>query len=103
MTNANAEQNKSLVDYLDEVHDRDTFIAFVWALIRDREETTERENQAPPEQRGYGAFGWQNDTIDSFLAAALACLDANETRDDYLREPSWQGFAHFLFGGMIYE
>ena len=95
--------DKSLFEYLEGVHDRETFIAFVWALVRDREETTERENQAPEEQRGYGSFGWQNDTIDSYLAAALACLDANEARDDFLREPSWKGFAVFLYCGKIYE
>jgi hypothetical protein len=94
---------KSLNDYLEQVHDRDTFIEFVWALVRDREETTQHEQAAPVEQRGYGAFGWQNDTIDGFFGAALACLDANEAKDDYLREPSWRGFAEFLYGGKIYE
>lgn len=94
---------KSLEDYLDDVHDRATFLEFVWALIRDCEETTQRENQAPQEQRGYGAFGWQNDSIDAYLAASMACLKANETRDDFLRDPSWNGFANFLYCGKIYE
>lgn len=93
----------TLAHYLEKVSDRETFIEFVWALIRDREETIVRENQAPESHRGYGAFGWQNDTIESYLAAALACVEAHANRDDILKEPSWKAFAEFLYVGKIYE
>jgi hypothetical protein len=44
--------------------------------------------------------------INSFLEAALACVDANETHGDwgdYMRQPTWKGFAEFLYGGKVYE
>lgn len=94
---------KTLVDYLDGVQNRETFIEFVSALIRDRDETVAKEQQAPESQRGYGAFGWQNDTIEAYFVAALACVEAHADRDDILKEPSWQAFAVFLYVGKIYE
>jgi hypothetical protein len=93
----------TLIDYLDNVKDRETFIEFVWALIRDRKETVAKEKEAPESQRGYGAFGWQNDTIESYFEAALACVDANINKDDILKEASWAAFAEFLYVGKIYE
>ena len=94
---------KTLVDYLDSVEDRETFIAFIWALIRDREETVAKEKQSAESKRGYGAFGWQNDTIEAYFEAALACVEAHAKRDDILKEPSWRAFAEFLYVGKIYE
>lgn len=94
---------KPLVDYLDSVKDRETFIEFIWALIKDREQTVAKEKQAPETQRGYGAFGWQNDTIEAYFESALACVEANAEHDDILKEPSWRAFAEFLYVGKIYE
>lgn len=94
---------KTLVDYLENVRDRETFIEFVRALIRDREASILREQQAPESQRGYGAFGWQNTSIESYFEAALACVEAHQDRDDILKEATWRSFAEFLYVGKIYE
>lgn len=83
--------DKSAFDYLEQVHDRQTFIEFVEALIRDRKDPGEQES-------------WQNDRIDHFLDSALAGMIAHEGRDtEFLREPSWKGFADFLYFGKVYE
>jgi len=94
---------KTLIDYLEAVNDRETFIEFVRALIRDREASVLREQQAPESRRGYGAFGWQNCLIESYFEAALACVEAHADRDDILKEPTWRSFAEFLYVGKIYE
>ncbi|MGG6267648.1 hypothetical protein ACQ4M3_11680 [Leptolyngbya sp. AN03gr2] len=94
---------KTLIDYLEAVEDRETFIEFVRALIRDREASVLREQQASEFQRGYGAFGWQNCSIESYFEAALACVEAHAERDDILKEATCRSFAEFLYIGKIYE
>jgi len=95
--------NKTLIDYLNDVKDKETFIEFVNALIRDREEAVEREKQAPENHRGFGAFGWQNETIEDYLGMCLACADNNGDEPVLTKEPTWYSFADFLYGGKIYE
>ena len=38
-----------------------------------------------------------------FLEAALAATSDHEGMTDFLRQPSWEGFATFLYLGLIYE
>ena len=49
----------------DAVHDRESFVRFVEALIAERVEADALENQFPDEYRLGGAAGWQNSS--SFL------------------------------------
>ncbi len=97
------QEPKAVEDYLESVGNRETFLLFVRALIWDRQEASAREEQAPASQRGYGAFGWQNDSIESYFEAALRCVEAQTPQNDFLREPSWKAFAEFLYCGKIYE
>ena len=97
------ESEQRLSEGLENVRDRRTFLEFVSLLAGDCEDSLIREKQAPEASRGYGAFGWQNTTIPTFLEAALTCLEANEGQDDNFIEPTWKGFAEFLYGGRIYE
>ena len=83
----------------DAVHDRDSFILFVEALIKDREHAEALERESPELHRWDGANGWQNSTISAFLGGALAGSDAWKVP----AEPSWHDLALFLFLGKIYE
>jgi hypothetical protein len=89
-------------ELLDRVHDRDSFVAFVRALAKEREEAEEIERANPQTYMVDGAYNWKNAHIASFLYAAL----------DYFRdkpfskpesEPSWRMFADFLYCGKIIE
>jgi hypothetical protein len=82
------------------VCDEVTFLAFVQALAQDcrlASEVDEGEHGAPR--------GWQNESIDSFLDAAVAWAhDSNFGRRQGLPEDSpWRRFAVFLYCGKIYE
>ena len=94
------------VDPLDPhaVHDRDSFIAFVAALVKDRKASVAAERAAPSSPYGPDAGGWENVTIESFLFAALRWAESSSgLREPWASEPSWQGFARFLSAGKVYE
>lgn len=87
---------------LDAVTDRDSFLAFVSALVADRREAGASETGSP---YGPDAGGWENVTIEDFLEAAIAWArdtDMGETQG-LPASPSWRGFATFLYCGKIYE
>jgi hypothetical protein len=82
---------------LKNVRDRDTFFDFVDALIEDRVDKAKDEQRYP-----YGGQpdGWENSTIEDYLAAALAWARASQHLST---EPSWRAFAELLYCGKIYE
>jgi hypothetical protein len=92
---------------LDEVHDEQSFLKFVEALIADRTDEVEREKIKPSSPYGAGANGWENIKIETFLGAATAwASSSNFGRKNYDRqfnENSWSQFANFLYAGKIYE
>jgi len=84
----------------DAVRDEASFLTFVEALAEDRR----RANLA--DEGPYGApRGWQNDSIESFLAAAVAwARDSDFGRKQGLIDASpWKVLAVFLHCGKIYE
>ncbi len=60
----------SLVDYLANVKDKETFIEFVNALIEERSNAENLEQTDPGSFKNKGAFGWENTSIESYLQAA---------------------------------
>ena len=99
------------VDPLDPhaVHDRESFFAFVRALVANREYAVEAEKQNPTDPRILGlvqdAGGWYNFTIESYLDAALSWAESTDmgVSQGLPPEPSWRAFAVFLHCGKIYE
>ena len=88
----------NLIEYLENVNDRETFIEFVNALVEDRSRAEKIEQQNIENFRGGKALGWHNTNIESFLQSALVWLvDSNRN------EPSWKLMAEFLYSGKIYE
>jgi hypothetical protein len=91
-------------DLLEQVTDRESFLAFVHALIMDRENEVAKERvQGSP--WGPGPNGWQNGSIEQFLDAAARWAEATNMgqTQGLPEEPSWRAFAAFLYCGKIYE
>jgi hypothetical protein len=90
-----------LHEHLEAVVDEYSFLAFVRALLRDREMEAVKFIGAS----GRGANGWENHTIDTFLEGALAWAeDSNVGASQGLANASpWKRFATFLYCGKIYE
>jgi hypothetical protein len=89
-------------ELLDQVTDRDSFIAFVSALAAERREAQRLEQQDPVRYQLGGALNWQNGDIASFLEAALCYFD-NSPFHQPEAVPSWRMFAEFLYFGKIIE
>lgn len=90
------EQEQDLLfEHLKNVKDRDSFNAFIRALIKDRLDSLEKEKNNPSSPYGPDANGWENITIEGFFEAALAHGIAFEA--------TWKSFAEFLYCGKIYE
>ncbi len=88
---------------LDEVVDRDSFIAFVRELIAEREEAERIEREEPDRHRWGGALGWQNGDISAFLEAGLRGYFTPGEGHRPAAVPTWRMFAEFLYFGKIYE
>ena len=85
-------------ELLKQVKDRESFLAFVKAMVEECELAEKMEREEPEKYRMCGPLGWENRSISSFLGAALACVEDGS----YIEEASWRGFAEFLFCGKIY-
>lgn len=96
---------QDLIKLLDNVHDEQTFILFVEALLIDRKEAAENESNSPSSPYSPDWGGWENIRIDTFLEAALAwAKDSKFGRNRGLSEKNpWKMFASFLYCGKIYE
>ncbi|WP_042725350.1 hypothetical protein [Chthoniobacter flavus] len=103
----NEDSTKTPEELLDAVADRDSFLAFLAALIIDRERAEETERADPRRHQRGGAGNWQNTSISAFLGAASCYFQHPDYphRDTPSRRAplSWHDFAVFLHLGKIYE
>jgi len=87
-----------IVDCLNMVNDRESFILFVKKLIKDRE-NAQKVEIASPDKNKYGNISdWENTSIEHFLDGAVSWLEDGERNDI-----SWKLMAEFLYCGKIYE
>jgi len=94
----------NLYDLIDKVKDQKSFLFFVKALLQDKEEEVSKNQSL--DLCGRGANGWENHTIESFLAAAIAWAedsDFGKNNKPELKDNPWQQFANFLLAGKSYE
>jgi hypothetical protein len=97
-----------LVGLMKAVHDRASFLEFVFALARDRREEVTIERATPSAPCSRGARGWENGSIESFLEGAASWATSVQQLPDeraawFPEAPSWGAFARFLYLGKIYE
>ncbi len=90
-------------DYLENVTDKASFITFVKALAEERRQAEKMERENPVYYQLGGALDWQNGDISAFLWAGLECFEDRPSKEVVPEEPSWRGFAEFLYFGKIYE
>ena len=96
-----------LIRLLDAVHDENSFLQFVDALIADRRDEIKKDKVIPAPRYDRGANGWENVSVEGYLEAASAwarAADFGRARPDgKFKENYWNQFAHFLYAGKIYE
>ena len=99
-----------LHELAENVSDEKSFLTFVEALYKDRENAVRKEKATPSSPYGPDAGGWENTTIEDYLESAFAWAeDSNFGRKlastEYeLKDVSpWRRFAAFLLAGTIYE
>ncbi len=97
------DSSDEVFECLENVRDKETFILFVKALANEREIAERMEKENPVRYQLGGALDWQNGDIPSFLWAGLECFEERPLRSATSDEPSWKGFAEFLYFGKIYE
>jgi hypothetical protein len=96
-------KEQSPEELLDKVNSRETFLAFVAALVEDRRDADAVEASDSQRYRWSGANGWQNGTIVTFLDGALAYAQSPNWPERESDAPTWRDLAKFLFLGKIYE
>jgi hypothetical protein len=89
-------------DLLDNVHDRESFVAFAWALAEERDRAEEIERANPNVYIVDGALGWMNGSIGQFIGAGLTHFEPR-LGEKLIEIPTWQDLAMFLYLGKIYE
>ena len=87
-----------LIDYLNQVTDRESFILFVRELIKDREIAQKSEIENVEKNKFGNASDWENQTIEHFLDGAVFWLE-----DSVRNDITWKLMAEFLYCGKIYE
>ncbi len=90
---------------LEQVCDEETFLIFLKALMNDRIDEIEKEKISPSSPYEAGANGWQNNTIDGFLEAAIAWAEDSKDGLKYYEKESnpWKRCADILYMGKVYE
>jgi len=84
----------------DDVHDEESFIEFLTALMKDRELEAKKEEAHPSSPYEPGAPGWQNLTIEAFLESAVAWAEATKENTE---SNSWKRAAQIIHAGKTYE
>jgi len=93
-----------LEDYLDNVKDQKSFIEFVKALQKDKENEDLKEQENPSGPFSPGQNGWENNTIAGYLEAAVAWAEDSDFGEKIEKTTNtWKKLALFMYSGKIYE
>jgi hypothetical protein len=94
-----------LTEMASRVDSRESVLAFVHALIADREDEVAKERTHPTTNGSPGANGWENGSIEGFLDGAAAWADVRQENGQPLLpdQPGWRAFAMFLLAGKYYD
>jgi hypothetical protein len=96
---------ESLNVLLERVNSKESLLAFIVALVKDRRQAVvaERENPSSAYRPDTGA--WENTSIEDFLEAAAAWAESTDfgLTQGLAADNLWKRFAVFLYLGKIYE
>jgi len=91
-----------LLQLLENVNSKRTFLEFLRALADDAAEDDELEKESPPSW-GPGPKGWENGSISTYLDAIARCVSAPANRSKFPEKADWKTFAKILLVGKSYE
>jgi hypothetical protein len=99
------ETDNEMIARLEAVTDANSFLAFVHALVADRESAVQRERTQPSSPWGPDAGGWENTRIETYLEAAASWAESTDFGVSQGLDANnlWLRFATFLRVGKIYE
>lgn len=89
-----------LDELLGQVNSKQTFFKFLKALMNDKISEDQKEEINPSSPYDFGANGWENDTISSYLESIVAF---GEDSNSISEEANWKNFALLLYSGKFYE
>nr|WP_208653518.1 hypothetical protein [Leptospira koniambonensis] len=93
-----------LHNLLEAVHDENSFLDFVKALLKEINEDLELEKKTPRNLFGPTHNGWENTTLDAYFDSAVAWAeDSDFGKSQGISDNLWNKFATFLYCGKIYE
>jgi hypothetical protein len=87
-----------LDDLLEKVNSKETFLAFLEALMFDKLDEDKKELQNPTDDFSDGHNTWVNGSIAQYLESIHAF---GETNDDI--QLNWQSIALLFYAGKFYE
>ncbi len=92
----------TLIELLDAVKDRESFVEFAFAFAEERRRVEAIEAANPEMYRYGGAEGWNNTCISLFIDGGLSHF-ASDAYPSHATSPSWKDLAEFLWCGMFME
>ena len=97
--------DNEMITRLKAVTDANSFLAFVHALVADRESAVQREKAQPSSPYGPDAGGWESTRIETYLEAAAAWAESTDFGVSQGLDANnlWRRFAQFLNAGKVYE
>ena len=88
----------NLDELIDKVDSKETFLEFVEALKRDKQDEDEKEKVSLSSPYSPGINGWENGDIPGYLDA----MHAFGSSSDKIKE-DWKSFAWMIYAGKFYE
>jgi hypothetical protein len=90
---------------LEAVCDEDSFVEFIDALAADRFDEVKKEARKPSPPYCPGANGWENGSIETFLAAAARWADDWKRSSGQYKKAknAWKRCAEIIYMGKHYE
>ncbi|WP_095202320.1 DUF7660 family protein [Mesorhizobium carmichaelinearum] len=104
MDKSAATSSALLSSALDSVQDLPSFVRFIDALRKDREDA-DRKEALQPSGPDISWNGWENNSIATFLVSAVACVEDNGRHNPAFLadENPWKAAARILYAGKYYE
>jgi hypothetical protein len=92
----------TILELLEQVHDRESFLAFAYAFAEERRRVEGIEAVNPEVYQWGGAEGWNNNCISLFIEGGLSHFEPAPD-GSVIENPTWKDLAEFLWCGRFME